>query len=143
MKKHLSIKLRRIVFITSLCPMLSGYSARLLAIEKTLIFPIPQQMEVTDELVVLDESVSIVIPEQSSEKDLFLARFLVRELSDKYGIAVKIEPGKVIPKDRRVVVMGAFTNPLIKKYCIDNKLDVTVEDPAPEGYLLRVSSDKT
>src|SRR4030042_4656181 len=121
MKKHLSIKLRRIVFITSLCPMLSGYSARLLAIEKTLIFPIPQQMEVTDELFVLDESVSIVIPEQSSEKDLFFARFLVRELSDKYGIAVKIEPRINIPSGRKVVVMGTADNQLIKKYLIDTR----------------------
>ena len=128
--------------MTSLCFILSGYPARLLAIEKNLIFPIPQQMEVTDEWFVLDESVSIVIPEQSSEKDLFLARFLVRELSDKYGIAVKIEPRRNIPGGKKVVVMGTAINPLIKQYCIDNKLDLTGKDPGPEGYLLRVSSDK-
>src|SRR4030042_4403914 len=102
MKKSSSKKFCKIVFMMALYAILSGYPARLLAVEKTLIFPIPQQMEVTDEWFVLDESVSIVIPEQSSEKDLFLARFLVRELSDKYGIAVKIEPEKVIPQARKV-----------------------------------------
>lgn len=68
--------------MTALYATLSGHPARVLAGEKILIFPIPQQLEVTDEVFVLDESVAIIVPENSSEKDVFLARFLVRELSD-------------------------------------------------------------
>ena len=142
MKVHLSKQFSSLLFLIDLFAALCMNPATVLAIEKTIIFPIPQQMEVTNEWFVLDESVSIIIPEQSSEKDLFLARYLVKELSDKYGIAVKIEPGKVIPGGRKVVVMGAATNPLIKHYCIDNKLDVTGKDPGPEGYILHVKRDK-
>jgi hypothetical protein len=142
MKVHLSKQFRRLLFLIVLFTALCIHPATVLAIEKTLIFPFPQQMEVIDEWFVLDESVSIIIPEQSSEKDLFLARYLVKELSDKYGIAVKIEPRSDLPVDGKVVVMGTAENPLIKKYCIDNKLDVTGKDPGPEGYLLRVSTDK-
>src|SRR4030042_6833190 len=121
---------------------LSGYPARLLAVEKTLIFPIPQQMEVTNEWFILDESVSIVVPENSSERDIFLARFLVRELSDKYGLAIKIELLSDLPGDRKVVVMGTLDNILVRQYCISNNLDLNQKDPVPEGYVLQVSSNQ-
>jgi len=92
------------------------------AAEKTLIFPIPQKLEVTDEIFELDETVSIIVPQKNNEEDLFLARFLVRELSDKYGIAIKIETNSHIPEGRKVVVMGSVDNPLIKQYNEDNNL---------------------
>jgi hypothetical protein len=110
--------------------------------EKTLIFPIPQQMELSDEVFVLDESVSIIVPRDRSEKDIFLARFLIRELSDKYGIALKMESRGDIPDDRKVVLMGTVDNPLIKQYIIDRRLAITENDPGSEGYVLHVSSDK-
>lgn len=116
--------------------------ARIIAAEKTLIFPIPQQLELTGEEFVLDESVSIIVPGDRSENDIFLARFLVRELSDKYGIAVKIEPAASIPEGRKVVVMGAAGNPLIKQYLRENKLKLNEKSPGAEGYVLHVGSNK-
>ncbi len=142
MKKNVSKKLSRIIFLTAVYASLFGSATRVLAVEKTLIFPIPQQMELTGDVFVLDESVSIIVPQNMSEKDIFLAGFLVRELSDKYGIAVKIESRRDIPEGRKVVVMGTVDNPLIKQYSIDNKLDMTEDNPGKEGYVLRVSSDK-
>ncbi len=109
---------------------------------KILIFPIPQQMELTGEEFLLDESISIIVPQESSENDIFLARFLVRELSDKYGIAVKIEPAATIPGGRKVVVMGSAHNPLIKEYVRENKLELNEKSPGAEGYLLNVESNK-
>ncbi len=118
MKVYISKQFSRFLFLMAIFAVFCMHPATILASEKTLIFPIPQQMEVTDEWFILDESVSIVVPENSSEKDIFLARFLVRELSDKYGLAVKIEPQSDLPGDRKVVVMGTLTNPLVKQYCI-------------------------
>jgi hypothetical protein len=71
-----------------------------------LIFPIPQQMQVINDVFKMDETVSIILPENAGSKDISLARFLVRELSDKYGIALKIEMHAIIPENRKVVVMG-------------------------------------
>lgn len=142
MKKYSSKKFCKIVFMMAFYAILSGYPARLLAVEKTLIFPIPQQMEVTDEWFVLDESVSIVVPENSSEKDIFLARFLVRELSDKYGLALKIEPRNNLPGDRKVVIMGTLDNTLVRQYCNSNNLDLNQDDPGPEGYILQINSNQ-
>jgi hypothetical protein len=107
--------------------------------ETPLIFPVPQQMELSSNSFVLDESVSIIVPSGASDKDLFLARFLVREVSNLYDLALKIESRADIPKDRKVVVMGTGSNPLIKKFCADNKLSLSKDNPGPEGYLLEVS----
>ena len=108
---------------------------------KTLIFPLPQQMEITPDSLLLDESVAIILPRNPDEKDLFLARSLVRELSDKYGIAIKIESRENIPSNRKSVVMGTLKNPLVKKYCQDNNIRISEEDPGAEGYLLHVNKN--
>jgi hypothetical protein len=135
-------KIHQTIFLTVVCSFLFTTPNRVIAGGNVLIFPIPQQMEITNEWFVIDESVSIIVPENSSEKDIFLARFLVRELSDKYGIAVKIDPRSDIPVDKKVVVMGSKDNPLIKQFCINNNLDLKADDTGPEGYLLQVGSNK-
>lgn len=112
------------------------------AADKTLIFPIPQQMQLTKEIFTLDEKISIIVPDETSTNDIFLARFLVRELSDKFGIVVRIEQLSEIPAGRKVVIMGKFTNPLISKYCKGHKLSINDKDPGSEGYLLEVTYDK-
>jgi hypothetical protein len=109
---------------------------------KILIFPIPQQLQTTGDIFIMDETISIIVPERGSDNDLFLARFLVRELSDKYGIAVKIENRSDIPSGRKIVLMGKFDNPLLRSFCKENKLEVNEKKPGPEGYILQVSSDK-
>ena len=129
------IKTMFIVHCWCLCSMKIG------ATGKPLIFPIPQQSEFTKENFILDETVSIVLPPNASKKDISLANFLVSELSDKYGLVVKIETVSDIPVSRKVVVMGTINNPIIKKYCKENRLDLTVENPGNEGYILQVSSN--
>ena len=112
-----------------------------MAMDKPLIFPIPQQLQVTSESFVLDESILIVTPKNAGEKDIALARLLVKELSNKYGIALKIQIVDAIPKGKKVVMMGTLSNPLIKKYCADNRIALTKQSPGTEGYILNVSSD--
>jgi hypothetical protein len=142
MEKSVFLKLYRIVNILTILSFLLMIPVKVWAIEKTLIFPLPQQIEVTNDNFILDESISIIVPPEMSKNDVFLARFLVRELSDKYGIAVKIESRSDIPENRRVVIMGKFDNPLIQGYCKENKLEISIKNPGSEGYLLNVNSDK-
>jgi len=142
MNTILSKRCRRIIFLIALCSSLFGYTSMVMAADKTLIFPIPQQMELSDDVFVLDESVSIIVPQNRSEEDMFLARFLVRELSDKYGLALKIESRSDIPAGRKLVIMGAASNPLIRKYSQDNRLDITETDPGTEGYVLQVGNER-
>ncbi len=142
MKKSLSKRTTGIIFLVIICASFAVYPSHVMAVEKTVIFPIPQQMELSDDPFTLDESVSIIVPAEASDRDLFLARFLVRELSDKYGIALKIESRDDIPEEGKVVVMGAMNNPLIKNYSKQYKLNITEKDPGPEGYFLSVNSDQ-
>lgn len=111
------------------------------AIEKPLIFPIPQQIVMTQESFIMDEAVSILVPESASEADINLAKNLVRELSDKYGIALKIKSCTEVPKSGKSVIMGTLNNILIRKYCSDNKLELNEKKPGPEGYLLHVGTN--
>ena len=142
MKKTETIKLQKGIILMIIFSSLFMCSIKAFAMEKTLIFPIPQQIQITGDSFVLDETMSIIVPQGMSKNDIFLARFLVRELSDKYGIAVKIELRTDIPKDKKIVVMGKFDNPLIQGYCKENKLDVTEKNPGAEGYILLVNSGK-
>jgi len=104
----------------------------------TLIFPVPQHLKMTSGNFILDESVSIIIPEEASENDNFLARSLANELSDKYGLAIKTKISSGIPEGEKAIVIGSFTNPLIRKYIDDNGLELTDKNPGPEGYILQV-----
>lgn len=128
--------------VTAIICLLFLFSNRASAIEKSLIFPIPQTMQVTSDNFIMDESVTIIVPQNVTEEDVFLARFLVRELSDKYGVAVKIESRVDIPEGRKVVVMGTIVNPLIKHYVEDNSLEMNNENPGSEGYVLHVTNHK-
>lgn len=116
-----------------------AFSCNVNAINIPLIFPIPQQLNLTKEEFILDENAVIITPVNSSEKDLSLARFLVNEISDKYGISVKIEMSSQIPKGTKVILMGTPGNLLVKKYCDDNKIELTAESPGKEGYILEVN----
>ena len=141
MKKSDSTKLWRFILLTSLCCFTFVWPIKTSAQEKPILFPVPQQLQVINDAFVLDESVSIIISQNASEKDNSLARLLVRELSDRYGIALRIETQSVIPKGRKVVVMGSIQNPLIKKYCLDNKVELTQKTPGSEGYILQVNNN--
>ena len=104
-----------------LCGVLITCTQTLGAIDKPLIFPIPQQLKVTQESFVVDESISILVPENASVQDINLAKALVRELSDKYATAIKIRATAEIPATGKSVVMGTLNNPLIREYCSKTK----------------------
>ena len=142
MKKTEALKLQSGIILMIIFSSLFMCSIKAFTMEKTLVFPIPQQIQITNDIFIPDETMSIIVPRDMSKNDIFLARFLVRELSDKYGIAVKIESRTDIPKDKKIVIMGRFDNPLIQGYCKENELEVTEKNPGAEGYILLVNSSK-
>src|SRR6187399_233162 len=116
---------RFVIFITAFLFM---SCSRMMAMDKPLIFPIPQQLQTTNESFVLDESILIVTPKNASEKDIALARLLVKELSNKYGIALKIQSVNAIPKGKKVLMMGTLSNALKKKYSAKNGISLTKQN---------------
>jgi hypothetical protein len=132
----------KIIMWTVLCGFISKGGAVAQTSDKPLIFPIPQEMQRTNDAFILDENVLVIVTEKATEKDMSLARFLVGELSARYSLAVKIEKGLAIPKNKKIIVMGTISNPLIKKFCLENNLEVTAKSPGPEGYILQVNGNQ-
>jgi len=108
---------------------------------KHLIFPIPQEMRVTAESFLITDQTVIVLPPKPSLHDTLLAQFLTSELVDRFGFAIKTTYASRIPASRSVIIMGSFSNPLVKQFCKKNKIKITASDPGPEGYILYIDSD--
>jgi hypothetical protein len=139
--KNMRIGIKKVGFVLWVYIFILMCCTSSLAMEKPLIFPIPQQLSTTNEAFVLDETILIATPKNVSEKDIELTKLLIKELSDKYGIALRTQNIDQIPKGKKVVIMGSLNNALIKKYCSDNGLKITKENPGKEGYILEVSKN--
>ena len=137
MKKSTFLKSTR--FMMVVLALLSGMSGEIEAQNEAFIFPLPQIMKTSEGHFIFDEHTKIILPQFAVPGDINLARFLVRELSDKYGVAVEVIHASKIPDEGNVIVMGTIDNPLVKAYCTKNNIRVTVDDPGKEGYVLQVT----
>lgn len=138
-KKYVFFKFKVLICFLLLC---SVNSVNATAINNPLIFPIPQSMKITSDDFVLDESVTIVLPQNASDEDVSLSRFLTKELSDKYGLALKTELCSDLSDSKKIILMGRIDNPLIKKHIEDNHLEINAQNPIAEGYILHVTNNK-
>lgn len=102
-----------------------------------LIYPQPREVSERAGRFTLDAHVVVAVPRKPSPADLSLARFFVAEMSDRYGLALKIDHLSRVPASSRVVLMGSVANPLVKEYCARNHLQVSQDNPGPEGYVLQ------
>ncbi|HYM07773.1 MAG TPA: hypothetical protein VEU11_14555 [Terriglobales bacterium] len=62
--------------------------------ERPLIFPEPQKITVHQDGFLVDEQVPVVVPESASAGDVALARQLIAELSDRYGVPLRTGPAR-------------------------------------------------
>lgn len=100
------------------------------------IFPRPHEMTESGRPFVLNEETTIILPGAASENDLRLARFLVEELSDRYGVQPRIQHENALPQGNRFILIGSINNPLVRDYCRVRRPDVSAASPGPEGYFL-------
>lgn len=106
----------------------------LAASSKLPVFPAPRQLEIRSEKLMLHETVPILLPEQPSTADLFLARFLTAELSDRFGIALRTKRVASLQAGEPFILMGSMTNALVQQYSSQHG-PLTSER---EGYVLDV-----
>jgi Glycosyl hydrolase family 20, domain 2/Glycosyl hydrolase family 20, catalytic domain len=111
-----------------------GYST--LPPESAGIFPKPHEMTTSPGHFLLNEESAIILPSTASENDQRLTRFLVEELSDRYGVQPRVRHENELPKDNRFILMGSTNNPLVREYCRRHRPDVSATNPGPEGYFL-------
>jgi len=82
---------------TILISILFIVSNQLAAAEKNLIFPIPQEITLLNNSTTIDENTRIIVPSNAGTNDTYLAKFLVREMSDTYGLALGIDYTQILP----------------------------------------------
>ena len=103
------------------------------------IFPQPQQVTHTGATFRIDDETIIALSAQPTSTEVNIATILMRELSDRHGLAVKAVRGARRPYDGRVILLGSISNPLVKAEAEREGLSVTADSPGPEGYALRVN----
>jgi hypothetical protein len=136
-KKSFCRRLILNLFVAILICTASGVSAS----DLPLIFPLPQEQKVTSEVFTVDETISVAVPVNATEQDIFLARSIIRELSDKYGVAVKLTNLNTLPAKGKIILMGNKSNILISEYSSRNNLVLTEKKPGNEGYILHVKNN--
>jgi hypothetical protein len=99
------------------------------------VFPKPREIDLRDGAFALRESVPIVVPANASTEDMFLARSLMAELSERHGIALRVERVRTLPSAGNFILMGSLRNPLVAAYAAGHKLSSN----AAEGYALEVT----
>jgi Glycosyl hydrolase family 20, domain 2/Glycosyl hydrolase family 20, catalytic domain len=108
---------------------------------QSLIFPRPQEISSSGSNFLIDDEVRIVVPSEASEQDLLLATLLVNEVSDRFGLHLKIERLADLSGESRVIVMGSIHNPLVRQHCAEMKLAIDTQSLRSEGYILRTNKN--
>lgn len=99
------------------------------------LFPTPRQVVLRGEWLPLDSSVTILLADRPSAEDLYLARSLTAELSDRYGLALRTRRVGALPGRGPFILMGSTANPLVREYC---RRHAVAAPPEREGYVLQV-----
>ncbi len=116
---------------------LLGAATLACAAERPLVFPQPQKMMVISGSFAVDEQVPILVPENAGAGDLALARQLIAEMSDRYGMPLRTAAVRSLPRGR-YILMGSASNPLVREYLAKSR--ATPGDKA-ESYILRAGPD--
>lgn len=115
--------------------MLGALGAHFLRAAGPLVFPKPREIEVSAERLKLRETVPILLPSAPSSDDLFLARLLTAELSDRYGVALDTRRVSSLTAGGAFILLGSAANPLVREF-----LRGHVQPPTEkEGYILEVT----
>ncbi|RPI27952.1 MAG: hypothetical protein EHM61_06740 [Acidobacteria bacterium] len=103
-----------------------------------LIFPIPQETERRSTRLEINTNVEILVPEAAKEHDLFLARILAADLTDRFHAPIKVRAVSQLPDKGSFILLGSIANPLVQRMLDRRHSPLTADATAPEGYLLEV-----
>jgi hypothetical protein len=104
----------------------------------SLIFPEPREMKKSPQYFGLERA-SIFLPDGASAGDSFLAEFLTEELSDRYDLQLKtVRGGGLTRVTGPVIFMGSIQNANLRNAFALRKIEISPDNPGPEGYILHV-----
>jgi len=103
------------------------------------VFPLPSEIKVSEGEFSIDLKTLILIPQEASGQERFLAGLLSSEFADKYELPVMISKKNSLRDAERFILIGDITNPLVKSYIDRNRLSGVLESLGEEGYILTVT----
>jgi len=118
-------------------PLLLNFSNMGYTQDVSLIFPTPKNIEMIGGEFNITESTTILLSQNPSEHDLFLARLLMAELSDRYMQPAFMSKKADVPKTGSFILMGTTSNPLVMKFAEKNNIP-NPENLGDEGYVLKI-----
>ncbi|MBP7142399.1 MAG: family 20 glycosylhydrolase, partial [Opitutaceae bacterium] len=98
-------------------------------------------MEMRTDGLLVDDSVRILLPLNPSTDDVFLARELSAELSDRFGVALRTDRVARVPEFGKSIVLGTQLNPLVAQLASSRLTSGPLGAIRPEGYLLEVTKN--
>lgn len=116
-------------------------SFKTFAVDSPIIFPFPQEIQITCDTFYVDNKVLILIPENASDSEIRLSNLLAGELCDRYGLALPVKVASYIPKNQKVIIIGSKNNDLVKKYCDEFGICLNENKLGKEGYFLQVKDN--
>lgn len=129
------------IFISTILFNLLWFNSYSIPKERPLIFPIPSNVQMHEGKFNIDNSTFLLLPENESKADEFLARFLFNEIVDKYEYSINIIKRSKFSEKDKFILIGSIANPLIKNYCGKKRLLIALKALGDEGYILSVSEN--
>ena len=108
----------------------------------SFVYPIPQQIETIGESFALSDGTVVLVDEKAGDSDGFVARSLVAELSDRWGIAARIERVAQLPSGRPYVLIGNRGGRLVREALSNAGITFPQDAAVPEGYVLRADRNR-
>src|SRR5579864_3373814 len=91
------------------CWCILGTATWAAAADRPVIFPEPQEVTRRQDDFPVDEQVPVLVPESAKANDVTLARQLIAELSDRYGVSLRMASVPALPRGR-FILMGSASN---------------------------------
>jgi hypothetical protein len=115
------------------------------AAAETVVYPVPEQMELTREKFVLSEATVIVVPPGLTECDRAPAELIQARLADEFNMSLPIVERSELTASGWIAVGSIGANELVRRACVERgwEIDPGQADgasPGPEGYRLQVSA---
>ena len=110
---------------------------------KSLIFPIPLEVQLKDGKFIIDKLTFIAQAENENKDDTFLNNLLAHDLVDRFGSTIAIKKVISVSKRDKSILIGTLSNPLVEKYCEQEGITTSeLKKLGNEGYILSVSTNK-
>jgi hypothetical protein len=109
---------------------------------KQMIFPVPSSVEIKQGSFTIDTATFISGINSKNKQEDFLGRLLLKELTDKYGLALKTKTATGANDKGKYILVGTPDHAAIKTYCEQKGLLSSLKALGDEGYILSVTDNR-